>query len=336
MMQFQTKWIAPWNPNELDSVISFPDTPFPVDKKNTLILAKRGSDAHGTYIPPAESMGTDDKDILGVVLPPLEWYFGLRQWEGAESMKGEWDVVLYEFRKFFSLLKKQNPNVLSVLWLRKEDYLYLSPIGNEIIWNRSMFRSRKAAYDAFVGYAYGQLKRMTHFSMVMYDELRKVEDEMERRGINMQNPKPRTNMILGGPDRVHQVSDDVLIGWRKQLKGKGFSGYMGEKRMALVKDFGYDTKNAAHLIRLLNMGIEYLQTGLLTVRREHDRDLILGIKRGEYKLEQVQKMAEERFVLCKAARETSCLPETIDDEWLEKFLMSLMKDHFGSELSIYH
>jgi len=34
-------------------------------------------------------------------------------------------------------------------------------------------------------------------------------------------------------------------------------GYMGKKRRELVMRVGYDAKNAAHLIRLLRMGIEF-------------------------------------------------------------------------------
>jgi len=40
----------------------------------------------------------------------------------------------------------------------------------------------------------------------------------------------------------------------KDVTRNKFSGYMGEKRKALVKKFGYDVKHASHLIRLLRMG----------------------------------------------------------------------------------
>jgi DNA relaxase NicK len=44
-------------------------------------------------------------------------------------------------------------------------------------------------------------------------------------------------------------------------------GYMGKKRRELVVRVGYDAKNAAHLIRLLRMGIEFLTEGTLYVER---------------------------------------------------------------------
>jgi predicted nucleotidyltransferase len=54
-----------------------------------------------------------------------------------------------------------------------------------------------------------------------------------------------------------------------KMEHGAFKGYMGDKRKALVERHGYDTKNAAHLIRLLRMGIEFLRDGELNVQR-HD------------------------------------------------------------------
>ena len=47
---------------------------------------------------------------------------------------------------------------------------------------------------------------------------------------------------------------------------------MGEKRKAIVRKYQYDVKNAAHLIRLLRMGIEFLETGELRVFRAMDAE----------------------------------------------------------------
>jgi len=46
-------------------------------------------------------------------------------------------------------------------------------------------------------------------------------------------------------------SDDLLTRFRK-LHREHLSGYMGEKRKAMVRKYQYDVKNAAHLIRLLH------------------------------------------------------------------------------------
>lgn len=56
--------------------------------------------------------------------------------------------------------------------------------------------------------------------------------------------------------------------------------------------FGYDTKHAMHLVRLLRMGYEILTTGDLTVRRPDAQDL-LDIRAGKWTYEEVTKYTDE-------------------------------------------
>lgn len=62
-------------------------------------------------------------------------------------------------------------------------------------------------------------------------------------------------------------------------------------RSALEEQFGYDTKHAMHLVRLLRMGAEVLQTGVLLVRRP-DAEELLSIRAGAWTYEQVVEYAE--------------------------------------------
>ena len=94
-------------------------------------------------------------------------------------------------------------------------------------------------------------------------------------------------------------------------------GYMGEKRKALVEKHGHDTKNAAHLIRLLRMGIEALSTGELQVRRP-DAEELLAIKHGEWSLEKVQREAQVLFDECRGAKDKSLLPDKPDADAVNK------------------
>jgi len=106
-----------------------------------------------------------------------------------------------------------------------------------------------------------------------------------------------------------------------------FEGYMGEKRKRLVEQFGYDTKNAAHLIRLLRMGIEFLTDGALYVER-HDAQQLLEIKRGEWSLEQVKTEATRLFAQTEEAYMHSALPETPDAIQAEQLLVTILLEHF--------
>lgn len=251
----------------LDAV-DWPTVPFHL--YDALILCgRRGSEAHGTYVPSTDPTSIDDRDLIGICVLPLSYYLGLQRWEHAEAIKGPWDVVLYDLRKFVHLLTQQNPNVLSALWLEREDYLFVSEPGERLLAARMAFRARKPAYHAFIGYAHGQLKKMTSFGE--------------------------------------------------------FKGYMGEKRKRLVERFGFDTKNAAHLIRLLHMGLEYFETGELTVKRTWDRDMLLAIKRGDWRLDQVQREADTYFVRCEQAYERSPLPNGVDVRSIEALQMDLIR-----------
>jgi hypothetical protein len=63
-------------------------------------------------------------------------------------------------------------------------------------------------------------------------------------------------------------------------------------RAELEKKFGYDTKHGMHLVRLLRMGREILETGKVIVKRP-DREELLSIRNsGAWSIEQLIEWAE--------------------------------------------
>lgn len=229
--------------------------------KSELILeGYRGSISHGVYI----KNHIDDKDIFGIFIPPKECVLGLDQWDMYEHKEGDLDILYYSLKKFMYLALKGNPNVLGLLWLDPTHYIQKTSLGKILIGNRDIFVG-KHVYHSFVGYAYGQLRRMTHYK---------------------------------------------------------FNGYMGEKRKQLVDKFGYDTKNASHLIRILKMGIEFLVEGKLHVLRE-DSQQLLAIKLGEWTLEKVQDEANNLFKLAHESYIKSTLPTEPNYERANNLLIAL-------------
>lgn len=228
----------------------------------------RGSVAHGTA-----GDVIDDVDIGGVFIAPESHYFGLTSLEHIEriGVAGKYDFAIFEIRKYFRLLLKSNPNVLSLLWLPQNLYIIQSDWGKELIEKRQIFMS-KALYKSFGGYAYGQLRRMTHAC---------------------------TNQA-----------------------------YQGKKRRERFEEFGYDCKNAAHLIRLLRMGIEALLTGEINVAR-HDAKQLKEIKRGDWSLvkveqeaERLQHLLDEAFVKCQ-------LPAKPNYKEAEQLLIDILRRALG-------
>lgn len=134
--------------------------------KSSIILAWRGSIVHETYI----KNQIDDKDVIGVVILPVEYYLGLKQFGNRgtkEIALNEWDLVFYDFKKYINLLVNSNPNIVTLLWLKEDFYIKVSSLGRELINNREKFLTKRI-YKSFSGYAYGQLKRMTHFEFYGY------------------------------------------------------------------------------------------------------------------------------------------------------------------------
>ncbi|KKN47176.1 hypothetical protein LCGC14_0665720, partial [marine sediment metagenome] len=82
-----------------------------------ILHAYRGSIAHGMYIPKNDPISIDDKDTMGICVPPKEYFIGTKRFanRGTKEIKrDEWDIVIYEIRKAISLLTKGNPNMLSL------------------------------------------------------------------------------------------------------------------------------------------------------------------------------------------------------------------------------
>lgn len=117
----------------------------------------------------------------------------------------------------------------------------------------------------------------------------------------------------------------------KKMSSFTKQGYMGAKRKALVRKYGYDTKNAGHLIRLLQMGIEYLQTGELTIFRVDDAEILKEIKTGKWSLERVKKEAEKLFKAAEIAFATSTLPELPDYDKAEELVTTILYDYINNE-----
>ena len=74
---------------------------------------------------------------------------------------------------------------------------------------------------------------------------------------------PLGQMIINNRDafvgkHVYHSYAGYARGQMHRMEHAACKGYMGAKRKELVAKHGYDTKNAAHLIRLLRMGIEFM------------------------------------------------------------------------------
>ena len=138
-----------------------------IDKWN-ISLSIRGSVSHNTFNPSNSSI--DDIDLMGICVPPIEYYLGLKQFgsRGTLEMKeGKLDIVVFEWKKLISMLSGCNPNVICLLWTPEEMFIKTHPVWDKIFENRDLFLTKKI-HHTFSNYAAGQLKRMSRFEFNGY------------------------------------------------------------------------------------------------------------------------------------------------------------------------
>lgn len=140
------------------------------------------------------------------------------------------------------------------------------------------------------------------------------------------------NRKLFATRQVYHSFAGYAYGQLKRMEHFAYdNAYMGAKRKELVDTFGYDTKNAAHLIRLLRMCIEFLNEGELYVMRK-DAVQLLEIKIGKWTLEQVKTEADRLFKRAEDAYDRSTLPSKPDREKVNKLCYEMFQSYFNIEL----
>jgi len=141
-------------------------------KKKKLIIfeAIMGSHAYGTVLP------TSDKDIRGVWMQPLE---EILQYGYAEQVADEKnDIVYYELRRFISLLRDNNPNIVEILFAPTDCVLKTSPEWEILKSCDKKFLTQKCRWT-FAGYAIDQIKKARGYNKKMNWE----EAQMVRKGV---------------------------------------------------------------------------------------------------------------------------------------------------------
>ena len=124
------------------------------------------------------------------------------------------------------------------------------------------------------------------------------------------------------------LTNEELITKYKKVRKKRSSKYMGEKRKKLVEKFGFDPKNASHMLRLLTMCVELLDTGEINVYRVHDAQTFIDVKKGKWTLDEVSQRAEELFAEIRDKYDSSPLPDYPDYDRLNSLVTEWLKEHY--------
>ena len=116
-----------------------------------MLLGVSGSYGYGT------NREDSDIDFRGVTLNQPSDLIGLTRFEQYEDPNT--DTVIYSFNKFIELILNCNPNTIEILGLDPDQYVIISPLGQELLDHKALFLTKRAAVS-FGHYATAQLRRL--------------------------------------------------------------------------------------------------------------------------------------------------------------------------------
>lgn len=112
--------------------------------------------------------------------------------------------------------------------------------------------------------------------------------------------------------------------YKARRKWNGYQTWIKNRNPArheLEKGFGYDTKHAMHVLRLLRMAYEILTEKVVRVWRPDAKEL-LDVRDGKYNLEGFQSLVETLVDKVQEAKEVSDLPKELDPELIDTLLIT--------------
>lgn len=130
-------------------------------------------------------------------------------------------------------------------------------------------------------------------------------------------------------NKLSSLTDSELLEYHRIYK----EGIESSTRTEMLKAHGYDTKFSYHLLRLLDKAQQLLETGEMDIQRA--REAMKSIRRGEWKIEDLLKWAQEKEKELDIAFTNCKLPAKADEEALKKLLVSCLETHYGSLSDVF-
>lgn len=259
-----------------------------------ILMGLGGSHAYGT------NHENSDIDFRGITLQSTSDLLGLTSFEQYEDANT--DTVLYGFNKIVKLLLECNPNTIEMLGLDEEQYLIKTQLGQELLDNKGLFLSKRAA-KSFGGYAGAQLRRLQN--AIARDSMQQQEREihiMNSVKNAMEDFQRRSEVFERGTMRIYidkaenpELNTEIFIDADyKHLPLRDYEGILGAMNNVIrdydkigkrnqKKDDNHLNKHAMHLVRLFMMAIDILEKKeIRTHRVDDDLELLLAIRRGDF------------------------------------------------------
>lgn len=280
----------------------------PFWESNLIYKVIAGSQAYGLDTPES------DLDVRGVCIPPRRCLLGLSPFEQWEHQGEAGDVVIYALAKFVRLALACNPNVIELLYTDQRHVLFVNDYGQRLLEHRHLFLSKRAG-QSFTEYAISQLRRI---------------ERHHRWIINPPDHQPTPEEFAAWPaeGRYKFPDNDAYRAYQAALKHwnqyQEWQRNRNPARAELERQYGYDTKHAVHLLRLLKTGMEILETGQVHVYRP-DREWLMAVRHGLLSYEELLALAATYEARLGQLYATSPLPEEPDADAAEALVMELQE-----------
>lgn len=309
--------------------------------KNLILKVRTGSHLYGTNTPES------DEDFVGIFVPDAEYLLGLHFDEERKGMDrtGEVDLNIvskdaegkntkdavdfraYTLEKFARLSLGNNPNVLEILFVNPANIVFANDMGYRLLNLRYEFLSTNIKHR-FLGYAFSQKHKMV-IKLENYEKLVEAIDYIDHNTDKQflldieHHPifvRKKDHVTIG------DVNMPVTVTIKKAKKMLAARLAKFGSRQELVSKYGYDTKFASHLIRLLKEGQELLSTGDLKFPLR-SRYLLSDIRYGKYSMSEVLSLADDVEKEVEGLYDTTKLPHSPNRKLVEKFVIDTHKEY---------
>lgn len=306
---------------------------------NIIYLTLSGSIGYGT------NKDNSDIDLRGVAIERKENIYGFQEFEQFEDTAT--DTVIFGLKKFVSLALRGNPNILELLGTKDAHIIYISKYGETLRDNRDLFLSKRVI-NTFGNYATSQLRRLQNaLARDNYPQnekekhiLNTINSQMNHFSTNYTEFSEGSIKLFIDKSKKQDIETEIMMDIQmSKYPLRDFVSIYSEMSN-IVKD--YDNlnhrnrkkedsklfKHAMHLIRLLIMGAEILNTHTINTYRTEEHDLLMDIRNGKYSYDELFNMVESYEIKFREAALNTTLPEHPDEERVQKLLISLYEEYY--------
>lgn len=303
-----------------------------------------GSHLYGTSTPDS------DLDIRGVALSPVLSLIGISSFDQLEKRQ-PLDLTIYSLKKYALLALDANPNIIELLFAPVEGptCIEVDKRWLRIVEIRDAFLSKKIA-KTYIGYAESQLRDIVRRKDWLGGKVPEDPNPFDYGGVPDKLARIRRvasaiyTLVKGVPILRNRFLSIKYgdIAWTSvegrnayqnaKAKRENYESWLrtrNDKRRRLEETFGYDTKNALHLARLILQGLDLLRHKSMVLPSPHAQEL-LQIKNGKYTYAQLIEWSERGKEEVNQALISTSLPQAPNRKAVEAAVSDINLEYLKS------